>query len=470
MEPNSEVCSKCGKPKSGTGGATITQWIAVCRCEALAFEAAAAQAEQEGYEICLTCGKRVEEKRAGSLTQWIFKENSCRCEFPEIISSEEYHASAQAPVPGVRRTADAPDDSKIRVELGALLDEDLKPRTINKTPASLISALIIGGVLAVVSLFAVFVAMTPSQQKVDSMASKFDSPVEFEMAEREPAASVGAVGIKVDGTKVTEVQRFMPAENAGIRVADVIEKIDGNSVAGKSTDEVQQLLLGSYATPVTMSILRNGKPIEMTMARSEDIYEDLNPKLSAKDYYQLAVDDKFRGKANKSRLEFTLAAEIGDDSIKQKAKQQMLAELPRDYVHPEAEDLNNSAHNLLCSGAYKTALVKLKDAIDRYPSFEWPYLNLALFYHAKKTDDKPEPLLKKLIEINPNMSRAWIAMSLVKERQGDQAEAERCMKTAQGLNEDAAKDKRTMVDILELEAEMYQNTDKRLGINRHRRR
>lgn len=467
METNNEVCSKCGKPKSSSGGATITQWISVCRCDVLAFDPDSRDTEKEEYKICATCGKRVEQTRQGSMTQWIFRESSCRCQFPQVeIPGQEPHSQKAAST--TRRSLGNIDPPSIPVELGVVMDEQFQPRSINKTPAILVSALVIGGVLAILSVFAFFLAMTPQEKKLETLSASIGSPVELEMMDRKSPPVVGVPGLKVSGAKVIEVQRFMPAQIAGVQVGDRITKIDDQEIKDQSTKEIEKLLMGNHGKPVTLRLSRGQESVEATIIRAEDIYEGLPAKLSAEDYYKLGVDDKFTGRANKSRLEFTLASELGDKRMKMLAQRQITSELPKDYVAPRAEELNNTAHNLLCRGAYKVALVQLRQCIDEYPNFEWPYLELGLYYYAREESEKAAELCKKVTEINPLMSRGWITLSMAYEQLGNKAEAEQCMNEALKLNEEAGNVKSTLLEVSNKLHALYKNTDKRLKIKKKR--
>ena len=53
----------------------MTQFIEICRCEALAQELS------ETISICSNCGMRIPQ-RSGSITQWIFGQGTCECEKP----------------------------------------------------------------------------------------------------------------------------------------------------------------------------------------------------------------------------------------------------------------------------------------------------------------------------------------------------------------------------------------------------
>jgi len=59
-----------------------------------------------------------------------------------------------------------------------------------------------------------------------------------------------------------------PAEQAGLRAADVIVSVDGSSVAGKTTDDVVNLVRGPRGTVVTLAIARAGTTFDVRITRA----------------------------------------------------------------------------------------------------------------------------------------------------------------------------------------------------------
>ncbi len=59
-----------------------------------------------------------------------------------------------------------------------------------------------------------------------------------------------------------------PAEQAGLRAADVILSVDGTSAAGKTTDDVVNLIRGPRGTVVTLAIARDGTSFDVRIARA----------------------------------------------------------------------------------------------------------------------------------------------------------------------------------------------------------
>ena len=55
---------------------------------------------------------------------------------------------------------------------------------------------------------------------------------------------------------ITRVFKDSPAENAGIRVGDIIRKIDGKSIENASTDEIKEMVIGTEGSTVDITVER----------------------------------------------------------------------------------------------------------------------------------------------------------------------------------------------------------------------
>lgn len=92
--PNSEIlCPRCGKPTTEKVTGSITQWIAICKCNALGVPA---EPNVDPIQVCLTCGNRIDKGRSGTITQWIFRKEHCVCDVPNPID-RAYGASSSKP-------------------------------------------------------------------------------------------------------------------------------------------------------------------------------------------------------------------------------------------------------------------------------------------------------------------------------------------------------------------------------------
>lgn len=59
-----------------------------------------------------------------------------------------------------------------------------------------------------------------------------------------------------------------PAEKAGIQSGDIIEKVDGASIKGMTSDQIKELVLGEANTKVVITVSRNNEDIDITVIRN----------------------------------------------------------------------------------------------------------------------------------------------------------------------------------------------------------
>lgn len=93
-----------------------------------------------------------------------------------------------------------------------------------------------------------------------------------DFADNSANAYVG-VGITVQATDdgsgmlVVAVQEGGPAAEAGMETGDIIVQVDGGSVEGMSVSQISALIKGEEGTPVTVTVLRSGDAVSLTMTR-----------------------------------------------------------------------------------------------------------------------------------------------------------------------------------------------------------
>jgi carboxyl-terminal processing protease len=81
---------------------------------------------------------------------------------------------------------------------------------------------------------------------------------------------IGAGTLTIDGKLfVNEVSEGYPSYKADIQPGDQISKINGVETTGKERSQISQLLRGPKGTPVTLTIIRDGKTFEKTIVREE---------------------------------------------------------------------------------------------------------------------------------------------------------------------------------------------------------
>ncbi|MGN6586875.1 MAG: S41 family peptidase, partial [Solirubrobacterales bacterium] len=77
-------------------------------------------------------------------------------------------------------------------------------------------------------------------------------------------------GVK-KGLRVTQVFRHSPADEAGIEAGDTIVSVEGESIAGQSSDEATRKIKGPEGTQVTIGVRdgKSGKLRKLTITRAE---------------------------------------------------------------------------------------------------------------------------------------------------------------------------------------------------------
>jgi carboxyl-terminal processing protease len=114
---------------------------------------------------------------------------------------------------------------------------------------------------------------------IDNMLSTLDPyTVYFPEAEAEDFAIMttgkyGGIGSMVRGdgdyVVISDVYKGFPADRAGIKVGDLLKKVDGEPLKGLSTDKVSEKLKGNPGTDITITIERNGKDSDRQMKREK---------------------------------------------------------------------------------------------------------------------------------------------------------------------------------------------------------
>ncbi|MDP4108753.1 MAG: PDZ domain-containing protein, partial [Bacillota bacterium] len=113
----------------------------------------------------------------------------------------------------------------------------------------------------------------------NTMLSHYDSHSAYLTSDENKSAfptNVGGyvgVGITMstDGGRIeiTYVTQQSPADQAGLKAGDVIKLIDGQPVDGLTNDEIATKIRGPEGSPVTITVLRDGKELIFTMKRAQ---------------------------------------------------------------------------------------------------------------------------------------------------------------------------------------------------------
>ena len=80
---------------------------------------------------------------------------------------------------------------------------------------------------------------------------------------------IGVQFLQANGINIIErVFRNSPADKAGVKAGDIMNKVNGESLAGKTTEEIKNLVQGDSGTEVTIEFIRQEQPIEITITRA----------------------------------------------------------------------------------------------------------------------------------------------------------------------------------------------------------
>jgi carboxyl-terminal processing protease len=83
-----------------------------------------------------------------------------------------------------------------------------------------------------------------------------------------PGGVHAVFGWSPEAVRVASVPADGPAQAAGLHDNDRLVAIDGVPVAGLSQEQVQKKLSGEVGSHVVLSVLRDGKPLEIRVERA----------------------------------------------------------------------------------------------------------------------------------------------------------------------------------------------------------
>jgi carboxyl-terminal processing protease len=96
------------------------------------------------------------------------------------------------------------------------------------------------------------------------------------------------IAVKGKGLKVDHVYPGSPAQKGGLRPGDVIVKVDGSPLAGKSSDAATALIKGRAGTSVTLTVDRGREERDLTLKRAKVDIPAVESKLETADGKKIA--------------------------------------------------------------------------------------------------------------------------------------------------------------------------------------
>ncbi len=80
---------------------------------------------------------------------------------------------------------------------------------------------------------------------------------------------IGVQFIQSNGVNIIErVFRNSPADKAGVKSGDIMHAVNGESLDGKTTEEIRNLVQGDSGTEVTIEFIRQEEPVTFTITRA----------------------------------------------------------------------------------------------------------------------------------------------------------------------------------------------------------
>ena len=101
-------------------------------------------------------------------------------------------------------------------------------------------------------------------------------------------------GIQIANTKdnriiIVSIIDNSPALEAGLKAGDIILKMDGESVEGKTTDEFTKLVKNSKKQTITLTLLRDKKEIDIAITRKIVTLKSVSSKIFEQDGKKLGI-------------------------------------------------------------------------------------------------------------------------------------------------------------------------------------
>lgn len=111
-------------------------------------------------------------------------------------------------------------------------------------------------------------ALVNSLGDIHSSYFTFEQSVAFNQSVEGNFDGIGVAYIALNnGIIITKVYQNSPASQSGIQVGDIITNVDDTNIAGKSADEVKELVRGQAGTNVKLTVVRDDKTFDIDVKR-----------------------------------------------------------------------------------------------------------------------------------------------------------------------------------------------------------
>lgn len=126
-------------------------------------------------------------------------------------------------------------------------------------------------------------ALVNSLGDIHSSYFTFEQSVAFNQSVDGNFDGIGVAYIALNnGIIVTKVYSNSPAHASGLKVGDIITNVDNVNIAGKSADEVKELVRGKAGTSVKLTVIRDDKTFDTDVKR-ENVETAVNGEIREED-------------------------------------------------------------------------------------------------------------------------------------------------------------------------------------------
>jgi carboxyl-terminal processing protease len=128
-------------------------------------------------------------------------------------------------------------------------------------------------------------------QSLKDPFSNYFSPSAYTGFQEQTEGQFEGVGMTVTavkrGLRVTTVYDDSPAKSGGIKPGDTIVRVNGRSLAGKSSEESTALIKGKVGTPVTLTVDTGDQTRDIKLTRAKVDVPEVESKMESKDGHKI---------------------------------------------------------------------------------------------------------------------------------------------------------------------------------------
>src|SRR4051812_5974575 len=128
-------------------------------------------------------------------------------------------------------------------------------------------------------------------QSLKDPFSNYFSPSAYTGFQEQTEGQFEGVGMTVTavkrGLRVNDVYDGSPAKQGGIKPGDVIVRVNGRPLAGKSSDQATALIKGKVGTPVTLTVDNGKRTRDIKLKRAKVDVPEVESKMETRDGHKI---------------------------------------------------------------------------------------------------------------------------------------------------------------------------------------